>query len=71
MMSTEKRGRQVGTSAAAVQAWLSLTEIDAYFRHRLHDIMVAHSAGNPGREALARRIVDGASLKMACGFRKF
>jgi len=60
-----KAGRQVTKSAAAVQAWLDLSEIAAYLRHRLHDIMITHSAGSPLREAFARRIVEGAPLKMA------
>lgn len=60
-----KAVRQVDKSATALRAWLELTELDAYLRRRLYDVLIAHSAGSPEREALARRLVEGASVEMS------
>ena len=60
-----KAVRQADKSATALRAWMDLAELDAYFRRRLYDVLIAHSAGRPEREALARRLVEGAALEMS------
>ncbi len=60
-----KAVRQANKSATALRAWLELAELGPYFRSRLYDVLIAHSADSPGREALARRLVDGAPLEVS------
>ena len=61
----KKAARQVDKSAAALRAWVDLVELDAYFRRRLYDTVVAHSAADLKREGLARLLVNGAPLDVA------
>ena len=61
----KKAARQVDKSAAALRSWVELVELDAYFRRRLYDTIIAHSAGDPEREAFARLLVEGAPLDVA------
>jgi hypothetical protein len=61
----KKVARQVDKSAAALRSWVELVELEAYFRRRLYDTIIAHSAGDPEREAFARLLVEGAPLDVA------
>jgi hypothetical protein len=60
-----KAVRRVDKSVTALRAWMGLTELNAYFRRRLYGVLILHSADSSEREAVARRLMEGAPLEIS------